>query len=339
LIVGAVVVQIFIIGAFVILWPRLPKKDSLPLAGITNSPVRPPATVRDAVRWLVQERADFKVLTNGKEIDVKSEQDIPEGDFQIVYLWFDRWINGPPQPPPSASEFEVLRAVKTLRYVFIRLPGLPESAYTFLAENPDLDTLFIEGANPTDDLLATLSGLRQLRKLTISDARRVTGHKLANAAWLPRIEHLDLLNSGLDDEAIQTLTNCTRLNHLCVNGTAITHEGLRTVVSLRRLTELLAGNCRRITELDWIEVLPEFSRLKRLELENSSCGDDTAAVIAGGLTNLTELRLANTKLTDAGLAHLATLPRLQAVRLMGTRVTSDGLGAFEQAHPQCKIER
>src|SRR6185503_1250895 len=139
--------------------------------------------------------------------------------------------------------------------------------------------------------------------------------------------------------ALQTLTNCTRLTHLRVHGTAITHEGLQTIASLRRLTELIAGNCRRINEQDWIEVLPVFHRLKRLELENSPYGDEVATVIASALTNLTELRLAGTKLTDTGLAHLATLPRLLAVRLAGTRISPDGLAAFEEARPQCKIER
>jgi len=108
---------------------------------------------------------------------------------------------------------------------------------------------------------------------------------------------------------------------------------------LPRLTELTAGNCRDIIEQDWIEVLPQFQRLRRLELEDSPYGDDLAAAIAGSLTNLTGLRLANTKITDAGLAHLATLRRLQSVRVWGTRVTADGLNAFQQARPQCTIER
>ena len=342
LIGAAVVAQMLILGALVVLWQRPPKKDSLPLAGTgaTNSMVAPVATVRDAARWLLQERADFQVSSGGREIQVKSEQDIPEGDFQIVYLWFDRWNGGPPQPPPPAEQFEVLRAVKTLRFAFIRLPGVSQSAFAFLGYNPDLKTLFIEsGGDATDDLLTQLAGLRNLEKLTIGGAPQLTGRNLAGAAWLPRIQHLDLISTGLDDVAIHALTNCTRLNHLRVSATPVTHEGLRTVASLRRLTELLAGDCRRISEEDWIEVLPQFHRLKRLELEHSPIGDDAAAVIASALTNLTELLLGHTKLTDAGLARLGTLRRLEALRVSYTRVTSDGLDAFQQGHPQCKIER
>jgi len=331
-ILSAVVVQIFIIGLLVILWPRGRNPGSPPPSGVAP-------TVRDAALWLVKERADFKVLSGGREFDVKSEQDIPEGDFQIVYLWFDRWINGPPQAPPPESEFQVMRAVKTLRYTFIRLPGLPESAYAFLAENADLNTALIEGADLTDEILATLSGLENLENLTIEDARRLTGRKLAGAAWLPRIKHLDLLNSGLNDATIQALNNCTRLTHLRVHGTAITQEGLRKVASLRRLTELLAGNCPEITEQDFIEVLPQFHRLKRLEVELAPYGDEFASSISSTLTNLTELRLAQTKLTDSGLARLATLPELKNLRVTGTQVTPEGLAAFARARLECKIEQ
>ena len=335
-----VTVAVVLTGVLVVLlWPREPGQKSTFLTTLTNAPARPEPTVRDAAHWLVQERAEFRILSAGREIDVKSEQDLPEGDFQIVYLWFDRWASSPSQPP-TAEDFEVLRAVKTLRFVYLRLPGISESAFGFLAGNPDLTTLMLETPEaPTDVTLASLAGLRHLEKLMIGGAPRLTGRDLAGAAWLPRIVHLDLLATSLDDTAIQALTNCVRLNHLRVHGTDITHESLRTLASLPRLTELTAGGCRGITEQDWIEALPQFHRLKRLELEDSPYGDDLAAVIAGSLTNLTELRLANTKLTDAGLTHLATLRRLQAVRLRGTRITSDGLAAFQQARPQCKIER
>ena len=336
LIVSAVVVQILIIGLLIILWPRLPKKDSRPLAGTikTNSP----ATVRDAARWLVQERAEFHVTSGGREIDVKSEQDIPEGDFQIVYLWFDRWMRGQSQAPPPPAEFEVMRAVKTLRFVWLRLPGLSETAFAFLADNPDLKTLYIESANPTDAMLTTLSGLENIESLVIGDGFRLTGRKLAGAAWLGRVRHLELLNSGLADDTVPVLTNCTRLVRLRVDGTAITQEGLRGIASLRSLRELLAGNCRQITERDFIEVLPQFHRLKRLEVQETSYGDEFAAGVSATLTNLTELRLAGTKLTDAGLARLAALPQLQAVRVSRTSVTPEGLGAFPRARPECKIE-
>jgi len=330
-----------VVAALIVMLVLLLPSITRPKAGKGQRalPAVSPATVREAARWLVKERADFKIQSGGKESDVKSEEDIPEGDFQIVYLWFDRWLRGPPQAPPPAADFEVLRSVKTLRFAFLRLPGLPESAYSFLAVNTDLDTVFLEGADATDNILATLALLPHLKKLSISNSPRLIGRALAGAAWLNRIEHVDLLNSGLDDERLEILTNCTRLVHLAVEGTAISQEGLGHLASLRRLTELRAGGCRNLTEQDLIDVLPHFHRLKRLELEHSTCGDEAVAAIAATLTNLTELRLDYTMLTDAGLANLAKLPELKTLWLAGTRITAQGLNAFEQTRPGCKIER
>jgi hypothetical protein len=70
LIAGAIVAQLLIAGGIGILWRRGSKQDSTPRAGtgITHSPVRPPATVRDAARWLVRERAVFKIFSAGREM-------------------------------------------------------------------------------------------------------------------------------------------------------------------------------------------------------------------------------------------------------------------------------
>ena len=337
LIVGAVVVQLFIIGLLIILWPRLPKKDALPLAG-TVSP-RSPATVRDAARWLVKERAQFKILSAGREIDVKSEQDFPEGDFEIVYLWFDRWASSPAQPSPPEDEFEVMRAVKTLRYAFLRLPGLSDAPFAFLAGNTNLTTLILACPEAiTDDVLVHLAGLRKLEKLEIAFAPRLTGRKFAGSDWLTSVQKVDFLQSSLDDDALRLLAAGPKLRSLKVERTAITHEGFRALVPVRTLTELSMGGCPNITENDFIEILPRLGRLQRLDLSYAAFGDEAAGAVAT-LTNLTMISLSGTKLTDAGLAKLANLSRLESLVLAGTRVTAEGIAAFQQARPRCKIER
>lgn len=229
LILAAVVVQIVIIAALVILWPRRPQVESRTLSGtaVTKLPIRPPATVHDAARWLVKERAEFKILSEGHEIDVKSKHDLPEGDFQIVYLWFDRWASSPAQPPPPEEEFEVMRAVKTLRFAFLRLPGLSDAPFAFLAGNTNLTTLMIACPDSlTDDLLVHLAGLKKLEKLEIAFARRLTGRKFAGSAWLSSVREADFLNASLDDDALRVLATCPRLRLLKVERTAISAEGI-----------------------------------------------------------------------------------------------------------------
>ena len=183
--------------------------------------------MREAALWLVKERADFKILSAGREIDVKSEQDLPAGDFQIVYLWFDRWASSPAQPPPPEDEFAVMHAVKTLRFAFLRLPGLSDAPFAFLAGNTNLTTLIIACPEAiTDDVLVHLAGLKKLEKLEIAFAPRLTGRKFAGSAWLASVREADFLQASLDDDALRVLATCSRLRLLKVERTAITAEGI-----------------------------------------------------------------------------------------------------------------
>jgi hypothetical protein len=65
--------------------------------------------------------------------------------------------------------------------------------------------------------------------------------------------------------------------------------------------------------------------------------DDTRVGDAGlaHLARLLRLRsLSHTRISDAGLAHLARLPRLQVLVLNGTRVTDTGLARI--LHRKCE---
>ena len=48
---------------------------------------------------------------------------------------------------------------------------------------------------------------------------------------------------------------------------------------------------------------------------------------------------ASTQITDAGLGHLTGRTNLQELRLSGTQVTDAGVAELKQALPKCKIYR
>ena len=87
------------------------------------------------------------------------------------------------------------------------------------------------------------------------------------------------------------------------------------------------------------EALPRFSRLQELNAADTPFGDAAAAAISTTLTNLVKLDLRGCPLTDAGLAKLATMPRLRTLNIASTRVTAAGRDAFAAQCPQCVLER
>ncbi len=58
-----------------------------------------------------------------------------------------------------------------------------------------------------------------------------------------------------------------------------------------------------------------------------------------GLTELRELYLSWTEITDAGLPHLAGLTQLHELHLSDTEVTDAGVAWLRRALPGCEIYR
>lgn len=296
-------------------------------------------SVQDAADWLLREHAAFSVRSQGREWEVVAEADLPQGPFEIVKLSLDRWISSPPLPPPPEEGFQVLRAVKTLRHVYLRLPGMTEGSLAFLAGNPELRTLTISGSDKvTDGVLAYLAHLDKLESLCISHAPRLTGRGFGDAAWLQSVREVDFLHASLKDDVIRVLSRCPHLRSVRLEGTRMTVDGLNALATSPGLVEMSVGYSRSITEEDYMEALPGFPRLRKLELVGAPVGDDAASTLAS-LTNLVELHLTGTQIGDEGLSAMEGMKRLKTIALSYTHVTPEGLAKFERAHPGCQILR
>ena len=78
------------------------------------------------------------------------------------------------------------------------------------------------------------------------------------------------------------------------------------------------------SDVDLDKLQPLKSNIVELNLGNSSITDAGLEII-GQMTNLTHLYLNNTAVTDAGLAHLSNLYQLEYLNLYGTAITDSGL--------------
>jgi hypothetical protein len=53
---------------------------------------------------------------------------------------------------------------------------------------------------------------------------------------------------------------------------------------------------------------------------------------------LTQLQFGDTKISDAGLEHLAALAGLKSIKVSRSNVTAEGLARLQTAIPGCKID-
>ena len=82
--------------------------------------------------------------------------------------------------------------------------------------------------------------------------------------------------------------------------------------------------------------LEGLTSLRELRLQNTNITDAGLAHLKG-LIKLKDLRLSRTKITDAGLVHLKGLTKLKELRLMQTQITAEGVNELKQALPNCRI--
>ena len=139
-----------------------------------------------------------------------------------------------------------------------------------------------------------------------------------------------------------------------MQNTKVTHEGLKELAGLTKLTELglsesqlSDANLRVLRQIGLLHCLNQAESRERpksaeqitsLALCRSPVTDAGLRELAT-LKNLTWLDLRDTRVADAGLKELAGLKNLDTLLLQGTQVTDAGVHELRKALPNCTIKR
>lgn len=80
-------------------------------------------------------------------------------------------------------------------------------------------------------------------------------------------------------------------------------------------------------------------RAVEVSLGDTKTADADVARIASlpGLSEVRTMNLGRTRITDAGMVHLACLKNLKVLNLHGTQVTDQGINELQKALPELKI--
>lgn len=168
--------------------------------------------------------------------------------------------------------------------------------------------------------LAQLSVFSDLRVLTI-EGGRVTDDGLRFLSELHALEELDLGGLQLSDAALEHLQTLERLRSLSVpSGT--TGRGLAKLAPLTNLERLWIYQGR--LGVDDFRHLKQLTQLRELSLWQTTITDKHLEPI-GELASLEVLRLYRQTISDDGLAHLRRLTRLKELNLAGSNITDAGL--------------
>jgi Leucine-rich repeat (LRR) protein len=169
--------------------------------------------------------------------------------------------------------------------------------------------------------LAQLQNLKQLTSLDLSDSGIGTADFLTLNA--PNLTSLSLGLTGINDVVLPHLQTMTKLSTLSLYACGqITSEGIKHLELLKSLTSLDLGSNHQLTDA-WLVHIQSLTNLTHLSLRNDAGVTDAGITqILQKLTNLTSLDLnGNVQITDAILPSLLELTNLKEVDLSTTGVT------------------
>ena len=222
-----------------------------------------------------------------------------------------------------------------------------ETEKFFLAakEFPRLKTVTIWSDSFDGRRLSEMKSLRGLQQLSLS-GDQITDAAIPAVTTAKNLRGLLLDSSQLTDAALPPLFKLTRLNGFSLSSSLITDAGL-AALKLPEGLEYLSFNLPAVTDNGFCS-LQNFPRLKSLSV-NTAIGDaGISHLTAGGQldTLITKkprfgdaglaaiasnhslegiLSFEDSAITDEGLRHLASLPRVSLLQLSGTKITDAGL--------------
>jgi uncharacterized protein (TIGR03067 family) len=183
----------------------------------------------------------------------------------------------------------------------------------------------LSGTAITDDQLACLGGLSDLRELDLGRTR-ITDKGLVHLRGLTSLQTLSLVRTPVSGEGLAHLKGLRDIRGLYLVRTQVTDANLihlKGVTSLRELTLVRTP----VTDAG-LAHLKGLTDLRLLNLTGTNVTDRGLADLKE-LTNLDTLSLARTGVTDEGLAALKGSKGLRVLDLLSTRVAGTGLAQLK----------
>jgi hypothetical protein len=195
-------------------------------------------------------------------------------------------------------------------------PGSLDGILTYLGTFPRLRVLLLHRQMATDDALRAISGLKELEKIYLWDAR-VTDAGVEYLSGMTNLRYVHLSNSNITDRSLEVLGTIPSLEGLSMQGNKFTDRGLAHLARLVKLKSLWV--CARRTD------------------ESPDRISDRGLEYLRQLSRLETLGLQHTLVTDAGLEHLKGLGGLKKVYLNGSRITQSGVNSLKMALPEVSV--
>ncbi|MGD9647623.1 MAG: leucine-rich repeat domain-containing protein [Pirellulales bacterium] len=216
----------------------------------------------------------------------------------------------------SQSALRQRRAVARLHAIGIRVDYGPEHGKNY----------------PLSDWIASWIGID-----FVSAATTLSGHDtfdrrhreefFSALAELPHVKHIWFYEDfGMTDDDLQEFSEVRGLESFLIAGSRVSVAGLVHLEQLKKLQELSVVHCRVTPE--FAQAIGRLRTLTKLHIGGAALSNEVLRGI-GTLSQLEVLSLSDAvQITDAGLPHLAAMPRLRHVAIAEAQISDAGLQSF-----------
>jgi len=209
-----------------------------------------------------------------------------------------------------------------VRRVILKTPEQGEVGLPLLKAFPDMEYLWLQETECTNDMLAHLNhNFLRLKTLNFQEPK-LTDEALAHLRHLSVLDYLGLNRCALDGTGFAHLADLKNLHGLSFDGSQLTDAGLSNLARLKHLQKL---NISRFRLGDaGLAQFRNFENLESLILNDSPITNQGLKELAK-LQSLRSLNLHGTRIDDDGMPTLSQLLKLEQIGLSATVITANGI--------------
>ena len=185
---------------------------------------------RAAAEWALGLGGRVTLKSAGRTLKLTSAEELPQGTFAIVEVRLENLKKQPANLAPLSG----LADLSTLALVG---SGIRDELLPSLGSPPKLRDIFIDHTSITDEATGSIGKLRAIETLTLSEDKKFTGRRLGELA-LPRLSRLCLQGSAISDEGLKQIGLLRSIDYLDLCRTQVTDAGMAALAPLGELAEL-----------------------------------------------------------------------------------------------------
>lgn len=173
------------------------------------------------------------------------------------------------------------------------------------------------------ELTAFIGRFKHLERLHIINAP-IRGQCFQPLSQLVSLKELRASGCAIEDEGLQHLAGLKRIDHLVIDHTNVTDDGIDSIANLE-IETLDIAHCP-ITERS-ARAVAGLAMLRSLNVTGTDFGDRAIEIISQN-QQLEDLWLSGTPISDAAVQYLNRFTRCRMLRISDTRITDEGAEAI-----------